>query len=80
VLVPADKPTTNIVFMCNYYYICLLNELGFTSTCGNSTYTRTNLKNDEILQTHLSALNTFNIPKILDQFELAYLYWIPKIA
>ena len=80
VLVPADKASNNIVFVCkNYYYECLLNELGFTSTSGNPTYTRTNLTKDEILQNHLSVLNTFDIPKNQDQFELPYLYWIPKL-
>jgi hypothetical protein len=35
VLVPADQATNNIVFVCKYYYYGrLLNELGFTSTCG----------------------------------------------
>jgi hypothetical protein len=80
VLVPADKASNNIVFICNnYYFECLLNELGFTSTSGNPTYTRTNLTKDEILQNHLSALNTFGIPKNQDQFDLPYLYWIPKL-
>jgi hypothetical protein len=40
----------------NYYYECLLNELGFTSTSGNTFYTRINLTKDEILQNHLSVL------------------------
>jgi hypothetical protein len=75
VLVPADKASNNIVFVCkNYNYECLLNALGVTSTSGNHTYTRTNLTKDEILQSHLSALNTFDIPKIQDQFDLRYLY------
>jgi hypothetical protein len=39
VLVPADKASTNIVFVCkNYYCKCIFNELGFTSTSGNTTY------------------------------------------
>jgi hypothetical protein len=60
VLVPADKASNNIVFVCKkYYYECLLNELGFTSTSGNATYTRTNLTKDEILQNHLSFLKYF---------------------
>ena len=64
VLVPADKASNNIVFVCkSHYYTCLLNELGFTSTSGNPTYTPSNLTKDEILQNHLSVLNTFNIPK-----------------
>jgi hypothetical protein len=80
VLVPADKASNNIVFVCEkYYYECLLNELGFTSTSGNPTYTRTNLTKDEILHNHLSVLNTFDIPKNQDQFDLPYIYWIPKL-
>jgi hypothetical protein len=80
VLVPADKASNNIVFVCkNYYYECLLNELGFTSTSGNTIYTRTNLTKDAILQNHLSVLNAFNIPKNQDQFDLPYLYWIQKL-
>jgi hypothetical protein len=67
-------------FVCkNYYYECLLNELGFTSTSGNPTYTPTNLTKDEIPQDHLSFLNTFVIPKNRNQFELPYVYWIPKL-
>ena len=70
----------NIVFVVKRYcYNCLLNELGFTSTSGNPTYTPSNLTKDEILQNHLSVLNTFNIPKNQDQFELPYLYWNPKL-
>jgi hypothetical protein len=34
---------------------------------------------DEILQNHLSVLNTIDIPKNKDQFDLPYLYWIPKL-
>jgi hypothetical protein len=79
-LVPADKASNNIVFVCkNYYYECLLNGMGFTSTSGNPTYTRTNLTRDEILQNYLSVLNTFDIPKNQDLFDLPYLYWILKI-
>ena len=79
VRVPADKASNNIVFGCkSYYHNCLLNELGFTSTSGNPTYTLSNFTKDEILQNHLSDLNTFNIRKNQDQFELPYLYYIPK--
>jgi hypothetical protein len=50
VLIPAEKASNNIVF------VCLFNELGFISTSENTTYTRTNLTKDEILQNHLSVL------------------------
>jgi hypothetical protein len=66
--------TTLSSFAKKYYYECVLNELGFTSTSGNPTYTRTNLTKNEILQNHL----TFDIPENQDQFDLPYLYWIPK--
>jgi hypothetical protein len=70
VLIPADKASNNIVFSCKYqHYECLSNELGFTSTSENPTYVGTNLTKDEILQNHFSVLNTFNIPKNINQFE-----------
>jgi hypothetical protein len=76
VLVLADKAS----LVCKkYYYEFLLNKLGFTSTSGNTTYTRTNLTKDEILHNHLSVLSAFNISKNQDQFDLLYLYWIPKL-
>jgi hypothetical protein len=62
-VVPADKAN-------KYCKICLLNELGFTSTVGNPTYTRTNFTKDEILQNHLFVLNIFYILKNQDQFKL----------
>ena len=65
VLVPADKASNNIVFVCKaHYYNCILNELGITgnSTFGNPTYTPTALSKDEILQNHKSVLDTFNTP------------------
>jgi hypothetical protein len=80
VLVPADKASNNIVFVCKkYYYELLLNEVGYTFTFGNPTYTRANFTKDEILQNYLSVLNAFDIPKNQDQFNLPYLYWIPKL-
>ena len=45
VLVPADKASNNIVFVCkSHYYTCLLNEVEFTSTSGNPTYIPNNIK------------------------------------
>jgi hypothetical protein len=83
VLVPVDKTCNNIVFDCKArYYNCILNELGINSTFGNSTYTPTTLSKDEILQNHRSVLDTFNIHvpvNGMNEFELPYLYWIPKL-
>jgi hypothetical protein len=58
VLVPANKEGKNTVFVCKtYYYECLLNELGFTSTSGNPTY----LTKNEVFQNHLSFLKFFRL-------------------
>ena len=79
VLVPADKAGNNIVFVCKAHYInCILEELGFNSSTGNPTYTHSSLSQDEILQNHMSVLDTFNIPNKQYEFELPYLYLIPN--
>jgi hypothetical protein len=76
----SDKACNNIVFVCKaHYYQCIINELGFNSTIGNHTYTPTAFSKDEILQNHASVLNTLNIPGHVDDYELPYLYWIPKL-
>ena len=80
VLVPADKASNNIVFICKaHYYNCLLEELGFNTNSGNPTYTRSSFSKDEILENHMSVLRSFNIPTTDTDFELPYLYWIPKL-
>jgi len=38
VVVPADKASNNIVFVCTTYYIdCLVKELGINNITGNPT-------------------------------------------
>ena len=51
VIVPADKASNNIVFVCkSYYYECLIKELGINSnTSSNTTYKPTSFDKDEIL-------------------------------
>jgi hypothetical protein len=80
-LVLPDKASNNIVFVCKaHYYQCIINEQGINSTISNRTYTPTAFSKDEILQNHASVLNTLNIPVYAgDDYELLYLYWIPKL-
>jgi hypothetical protein len=76
VLVSEEKAcaSNNIVIVCKkYYYECLLNEMGLTSTSRNPTYTRTNLTKDEIQHNHLSVVKTLNILRNQVHFELSYL-------
>ena len=51
VIVPADKASNNIVFVCKTHYInCLMEELGISTMTGNPTYNLTAMSKDEILQ------------------------------
>jgi hypothetical protein len=45
VVVPADKTSNNIVFVCeSYYYECLIKELGIFKNSGNPTYKNTSFE------------------------------------
>jgi hypothetical protein len=75
VIVPADKASNQIVFVCkSYYFECLIKELGINSnTSSNTTY------KDEILANHRSFMTSLNIPSGKESEDLPYLYWIPKL-
>jgi hypothetical protein len=77
VLVPADKACRNYK---THHYQCITNKLGINSTICNRAYTPNAFSKDEILQNQASVLNTFDIPDhVVDDYELPYLYWIPKL-
>ena len=78
-VVPADKASNNIVFVCKTHYInCLIEELGMSTMTGNPTYNLTAMSKDEILQNHRSLMLTFGIfPE--EDIDLLKLYWIPKL-
>ena len=81
VVVPADKASNNIVFVCkSYYFECLIKELGINSnTSSNTTYKPTSFDKDEILANHRSFMTSLNIPSGKESEDLPYLYWIPKL-
>ena len=81
VIVPADKASNNIVFVCkSYYFECLIKELGINSnTSSNTTYKPTSFDKDEILANHRSFMTSLNIPSGKESEDLPYLYWIPKL-
>ena len=79
VIVPADKASNNIVFVCKQYYVeCLVNELGLNTTTGNSAYTLTGFSKGEVIANHTSALLGFGITDDIET-DLPLLYWIPKL-
>ena len=80
VVVPADKASNNIVFVCKTRYInCLMEELGMSTMTGNPTYNLTAMFKDEILQNHRSAMLIFGISLPEEVIDLPKLYWIPKL-
>ena len=81
VIVPADKASNNIVFVCkSNYYECLIKELGiYTNTSGNTTYKPTSFDKDEIRANHTSFMTSLNIPSGKESEDLPYLYWIPRL-
>ena len=80
VIVPADKASNNVVFICKtYYYSCLQKELIDNNDVDTSTYQRTNFTKEEILINHRSVLSSFGINTLDDDADLPSLYWIPKL-
>ena len=80
VVVPADKASNNIVFVCKTHYIkCLMEELGMSTMTGNPTYNLTTMPKDELLQNHHSVMLTFGISLPEEDIDLSKLYWSPKL-
>ena len=75
VVVPAEKASINIVFVCKTHYInCLMEELGMSTTTGNPTFNLTAMSKDEILQNHHSMMLTFGICLSEEDIYLSKLY------
>ena len=82
VIVPADKASNNVVFVCKtYYFECLQRELDLDDSISisKSTYQRTAFSKDEILANHRSVLSSFAIDTVGKDTDLPLLYWIPKL-
>ena len=80
VIVPADKASNTIVFVCKeYYFKCFVNVLDFNSTQGSETYVASTLSKEEILHNHRSVLSSFGIQTKEEDLDLPSLYWIPKL-
>ena len=80
VIVPADKASNNVVFICKtYYYSCLQKELIDNNDVDSSTYQRTDFTKEEILVNHRSVLTSFGVNTQDANVDLPSLYWIPKL-
>ena len=76
IVVPAEKASNNILFICKTHYInCLMEELGMSTMTGNPTYNLTAMSKDEILQNHHSVMLTFGISLPEEDIYFLKLYW-----
>jgi len=81
VVVPADKASNNIIFVCKAYYLqCLLNELNLSDNNPTvTTYKKVSFSKEEILSNHSSFMTSHNIKFSSEDRDLPLLYWIPKL-
>ena len=79
-IVPADKASNNVVFICKtYYHSCLQQELIDNKDVDSSIYQRTNFTKEDILVNHHSVLASFGINTQDESVDLPSLYWISQL-
>ena len=83
VIVPIDKATNNIAFVCKHFYAkVLVNELNFpnANNQNKTTYHQVNdLNKDQIIKEHKAFLKQFKIELKHNMESLPSMYWIPKM-
>ena len=80
VIVPADKASNNYTFVCMRHCVSILTEeLGLNWLPGDPTYNLTEFSASEVLDIHKSVLTSFGIETSVDELDLPYIYWIPKM-
>ena len=77
VIVPVDKASKNIAFVCKSCYIkIILQELGIVGNEGRNTYTHVNIDKNLVIEQHKEFLITNKL--ISNYSQLPYTHWIPK--
>ena len=83
VIVPIDKATNNIAFICKQFYAnVLVKELDFPSpnNCDSSTYHQIhNLDKKQIIKEHKTFLKKLKIQLKQNMESLPLMYWVPKM-
>ena len=79
VLVPIDKASNNIVFICKYFYIRrILDEVGVTSLPSN-TYNKCDKDIQSIIENNIQICDKFGL-EVEERCEtLPIMYWTPKM-
>ena len=81
VVVPIDKASNNVSFICkNHYADVIKSELKFSLQTDNyNTYEHVNTPSNEIIKSHSDMLNKFDLVLKEEMKVLACLYWSPKL-
>ena len=78
-LVPIDKASNNIAFVCKFFYIrCILDKVGVSSLTSNTyeIYKR-NVQNS--IESNMQICKKLRL-KVEDEYEtLPIMYWMPKM-
>ena len=80
-MVPIDKASNNVAFICKRYYaLVILHELGLSSS-STSTYTKIdNESPDDVINRHKIELkDQFNLTVDNNMLTLPDIYWTPKL-
>ena len=83
VMVPIDKASSNVSFICkNHYADVIKKDLKFSvnreDTSGD-TYENINTPANDIIQAHSQVLEKFNLSLQEEMKKLVCMYWSPKL-
>ena len=81
VVVPIDKASSNIAFVCKRFYVqVLVSELGLEDSTTCSTYEKINEDVNKLIEKDcLKLKETFNLSVGDESKKLPHIYWTPKL-
>lgn len=81
VVVPIDKATGNVAFVCQRFYaLVIVNELGLNPQHASPTYNLSSKSENDIINNHTNFIrNKFNMKVQEDNKRLPRIYWLPKL-
>ena len=86
VLVPIDKASNNIAFICKQHYASVIKaELGYSSrsmrsdTCSSLTSSLTDVDSDQIVKLQINELGKYGLEVDQEMQFLPRMYWSPKL-
>ena len=79
VIVPIDKASNNVAFICKRFYITrLLDEVGVPGDL-HSTYKLSTNNSDSIIETNIDLCKKYDLEVTDKDKALPFMYWMPKM-